>query len=162
MEALPDRNERVFSTSLLNDFVVFSLIEERKAGGIYLRIFESPSNGLHEIDLNARSDDDCLGEINSGNDKRILTDQFIFWIRGDDVISCNAGNKIASLKSAIEKLFVQSGIENESARFSLLSVPSRSATASIKKHGVAGIDLKISAYANQPSLADVKTSHPFF
>lgn len=160
--AISNRPERLFPVHLFSEHLYFSCTGSADEAGIFVRIFEIPKNGLHDIDLNAQSDEVCLGEVNGTNERKIVTDQILLWVKANDVISCNAGNKLPSVVQSMKEFFRAAGLIEDDLRFEFLDVPNRDLKNEIKSHGVSRIDLNITHYAASMPQAQADNLTGFF
>lgn len=163
-EKMSDRRKRVFDASFLNQHLIFSLSDDTNSGGVFVRIFECPVDGLHDIDLNAQSEEACLGDVNDGTERKIVTDQFLLWVAENDVVSCNSKQKMPAIRESLSKLFVTAGLAEDAIKFVFFDVPRSDILAEIEKYGVKEIDMDITSFLvdaapvqSGPSVSFMKT-----
>jgi hypothetical protein len=145
-ENLLDPQKRIFENSFFNEYLFFSASPKSENDGIFVRVFECPKDGLHDIDLAAQDDARCLGDIDGDDGRRIVSDQIIFWIKDNNIVSCNIGNKTTTLENLFRKLFESANLPEDTYRFRFLDVPNKEILGEIKRHGVRKFDLDISAF----------------
>lgn len=111
---------------------------------IGISVNDSQATGI--INPNSSTEIISIDEFSPPNDGEWLESEIILYVRGNNVLACNLGNRDSSVCDLIYDVARRNEFIRKDARFFLSDVPNKTTAEEINRVGVKHIDLNITSY----------------